>query len=515
MSLRLGFLAAAFSSTTGIGCRASGPEATAWKPGAAPIPAADWVIASPPGTKRPPFTFKEDDDRLLDEIQRGAFWFLWRAGEGTKTGMAPDRTSVKFASAAGVGFQLAAMPIGVERGWVTREEAKERALRIVRALEANPDNRKAGLFFHYLDADTAGPVDNDVVSTIDSALLFAGIMVAGSYFGGEVATVSDRLVNAADWKFFVLEKPKPDEPYLKGFVSLGWKPTDFKKPTGEGKLLPYVWGDAGDEQRLVMFLAAGAKPEQRVDPKLYYRMRRAIGEFGSSGPVCFFPWSGALFTNFFAHCFIDYAGMGPDNPRGAGVERRASIDWWENSRRAVTVQRDKAIANPKHVPTLGENAWGLTACDGAKGYMVPGVFPNLIAFSGSVPQVDVSTFTPKDDFGDGTVAPYGAGCSIMFQPDAALAALRHYRNLKGSNGEPLVWREPGKDGRSGEYGFRDSFNLGTNWVAPDYVAIDQGPLCLAIENARSGLVWKEFHKHPLAKSAAENLGWTVPRRGGN
>jgi hypothetical protein len=480
-------------------------------------PASEWVIAADPGTPRPPFRFAPEDERLLDEVQRAAFWYLWRCADPV-TGMCYDRSSVTFASVAGVGFQLAAIPGAAERGWITRDEGRARALSILKALEAEPTNRKAGLFYHFLDGRTARPIDNDVVSTIDSALLLAGVLVAGQYFCGEVREVGDRLFEGADWSFFVLRTPQRHEPYLKDYVSLGWRPRSFKAdPTGEGRLSPYAWADAGDEQRLVALLACAApREERRVGPENYYRLRRTLGEHasadgGRAAPHCWFPFSGALFTDVFAHCFIDYAHQGPDDPARAGVERRPKVDWWENSRRAVDLHRAKAReAGAAGVPTLGEHAWGLTACDAAKGYSVPGVFPRRIPTEGEVPQVDFPTFVPKDDFNGGTVAPYGAGCAVMFQPGPAVAALRHYRGLKGPDGSPLVWRDPGANGETGEYGFRDSFNLGTGWVAPDYVAIDQGPLVLAIENARTGVVWKLFQAHPAVQGAWGRLGWAQP-----
>jgi len=238
-----------------------------------------------------------------------------------------------------------------------------------------------------------------------------------------------------------------------------------------------------------------------------------LGESDGSGVHVWFPWSGALFTHFFAQCFIDYAAMGADNPGAHGVPHRPRVDWWENARRGVQLHRAKALRNPLGVPTLGVNAWGLSACDSAGGYAVPGVFPARIPTLDQVPQIDFADFTPKDDFGDGTIAPYAAGCSLLFEPEAAIAALRYYRGLAGSDGRPLVWRElgGGASGGEGGSGFQDSFNLGTNWVAPDCVAIDQGPLVLAIENARSGLVWRLFMRNQWVRDAGNALGLRANR----
>lgn len=465
------------------------------------------VIRSESGVKRPPFEFATADQKLLTDVQRGAFLFLWNQCS-PETGMVVDRSSVDFISIAGVGFQLAALPIGAERGWVSRDEAQQRAIKILTALEANPKNRKAGLFFHFLEGKDAGPRDQDVVSTVDSAIFFAGALAAGGYFGGDVAERANRLFAAADWSFFVEHDPKPNEPHMRGHISLGWKPASFRDPTGTGKLLKYYWADNGDEHRLVTFLAAAApRPEHRVDPKLYYQLRRPLGEYKDTGLMCYVPWSGALFTNFFAHCFINYAAMEPDDPKAHGVDRRARIDWWENSRRAITLHRRKAMEQAAVVPNLGADAWGLSACDGPDGYIVPGVYPKAVHFDDERPDEDFAVWTPKDDFGDGTLAPYAAGCGVMFQPEAAVAVLRFYRDLKSSDGRPLVWREPGSGPEA--YGFQDSFNVVTSWCSKDCVSIDQGPLILAIENARTGAVWSWFHRASVVGDGMKRLGLEI------
>ena len=119
----------------------------------------------------------------------------------------------------------------------------------------------------------------------------------------------------------------------------------------------------------------------------------------------------------------------------------------------------------------------------------------------SIVEVDYPPQRPADNWMDGTIAPYAAGASIMFTPAESVAALRHYRALTGDDGEPLVWRGL----EAGGFGFLDAFNLDAGWVAADYVAIDQGPLLLGIENARSGLLWRTFHRHPLVERAVTRL----------
>lgn len=461
--------------------------------------------------QRPPFAFAPEDEELLTEIQRGCFNFLWNEVDPV-TGMVRDRTGANFMSVAGVGYQLGGIVVGESRGWVTREEAEARTLRIVRALHANPDNRPGGVFYHFLKPGTAGPSGGayeQVASTIDSAILFAGLLTASAHFGGEVAELADKLVAEANWTAFV--EREHERPYEQGFVSLGWeKPSGADAEFEEG-LLHYTWADAGDEQRLIYFLSQASPIEaHRLTPETYYRPRRTLGEVPGEGEVVWFPWSGALFTAFFAHCWIDYAAMGTDDPAAFGVQHRRPTDWWENSRRLVQLHRQRATDPNRPFKSFGEHVWGLSACDGETGYLVPGHFPRLAGHQLGEPDVDHLTINQPDDWRDGTVAPYAAGCAILFEPEASLGALRNYRRL-AAEGVPELWADPA----AGGYGFADSFRMNdagdVEWVAQDRVAIDAGPMLICIENARTGLVWRTFGEHPFVRTAYGSLGLSPVR----
>lgn len=485
------------------GC--SGPD-----PVADPLVAhADRVVIAPArGTPRPPFRFSASDALLLDEIQEATFHFFWTA-VSPETGMVYDRTSSDVISVAGVGFQLAALPIGVERGWITRDQGETRARQILDALEREPSNRKAGLFYHFInphDASARRVGRELVVSTVDSALLFAGMLVAGQYFGGDIAADADRLFAAADWSFFLAEPGGGASPPSGRYLSLGWKPLADDRPTGDGELLPYYWLDAGDEHRLTTLLGVAApEPAHRVPTETYWSLRRQLGWHEGQGHIVWFPYSGALFTAFFAHLFIDYAALGTDNPSAHGQTHRAGVDWWENSRRSVHLHRDRAIANPDGLPTLGPDAWGFSAGDGPDGYLVSGQFPTPVTMVGAEPGRDFSTFPAENNWGGGVIAPYAAGTSIMFEPQLAVAALRFARGVSGPGGSPGVWRAGPPNG----WGFADAFRLGpdgrTDWVAEDFVAISQGPLLLGIENARTGLVSRLFMQHPAVRAGLDQL----------
>ena len=494
----VGGLLAAVASTL-VGCAAAPSTRD-------PTPA----VIAPPSQPRPPFAFSPRDEAFLDSVQRGAFRFFWERADPA-TGLIPDRASQPaISSVAGVGFQLSALPIGIERGWITREQGLARASLILQSLAANPAIRKAGFFQHFIDAPTGGIHTGSlehVVSTIDSALLFCGVLTASAYFGPDLAPHGDALFAAADFRFF-RSGPEAGNPWQRGFISLGWKPASLDDPAGAGSLLPYSWVDSGCEHRLVSFLGACApNPAKRLAPADYYRLRRTLGRTGDD-LVVWFPYSGALFVNQFSHCWINYASMGPDDPSvaGFGPQRRARVDWWENSRRMTLLHQRRAMDYASRFRTLGPDAWGFTASDCPGGYCVPGVFPEPVAMPGATPLIDYAVERPKDDPGDGTVAPYAAGTSIMFDPARSVAALRHLASLAGPDGQPLIWHDPA----TGGYGFADSINLDRGWASDDFVAIDQGPMLLAIENARSGLVWRLFHSHPYVKAGTERLGLPRP-----
>jgi hypothetical protein len=208
-----------------------------------------------------------------------------------------------------------------------------------------------------------------------------------------------------------------------------------------------------------------------------------------------------MFTSVMSHCFVDYAHMGPDDPSAFGIEHRARVDWWENSRRIVNMHRAKALENPEGLATVSAHSWGLNASVVEGGYAVPGPFPRPIEQAGA-PEVDYPTHQPADDWGDGTMAPYSPGSAIMFEPDAAIAAMRQFKELKRADGSALAWRDPS----AGGHGFVDACHGGRGWATEECLAIDQGQLLLAIENARSGLVWDLFASDPRMGRGFEALG---------
>jgi hypothetical protein len=266
---------------------------------------------------------------------------------------------------------------------------------------------------------------------------------------------------------------------------MGWQAKSDRGVDGPGKLHANHWEWCSDEERLIYFVAVGS-PEAKhaLEPASYYRLKRVVKRHAEMAPYVV-SWNGSLFTYFFAHCWIDYRHLGADDPSAFGAKGPA-VDWFENSRRATLTHRARCIEASAKFPTLSENRWGLAPCAFRNKYLVHEVRPNI---------------DDKDDWGGGVVPPYAAGSAIMFTPAESLAALREYKSLRGPGGRPLAWREPAKGG----YAFVDSFNLDPPYGQNENLGIDVGPMLLAIENARTGLVWKLFMDNDVSKRAARLL----------
>jgi len=316
-----------------------------------------------------------------------------------------------------------------------------------------------------------------LVSTVDTALLIAGAIPAGEYFGGEVKALVDRLVAGANWRFFATPPS--------GRLSMGWMPNDPGQMDGSGRFHHLQWSLASDEERLTYFIAVGSPiPEHAVDPRVYMGLDRVIKRWNDLPPHAI-SFQGTLFHYFFSHCWIDYRSLPPDDPSQFGIDA-PRIDWFENSRRAVLTHRQRCLEQRGRFASVTDRIWGFSACAGRDGYLVPEIQPNVI---------------DKDNWYDGTVAPYAAGASIMFAPAEALEALQAMRSLKDADDRPFVWRDPAQGG----FGFVDCFNLDQKFASDDYVGIDQGPMLLAIENARTGLIWKLFMQSETARRAVARL----------
>ncbi|MFN0151151.1 MAG: glucoamylase family protein [bacterium] len=415
---------------------------------------------------------------FLDTLEQRTFGFFWDLSDSA-TGLTPDRApSESFASVGAVGFALTAYPIGVERGYITRAQARERVANTLQFFwDAPQDTTVAGatgykgFFYHFLEPATGHRFRDVELSTVDTALLIAGALFCQSYFDGadasemRIRALAESLYARVDWQWAQIRPPT---------IALGWKP--------ESGHLPYDW--RGYNEALILQLLALGSPTHPVARDAWdvwisgYRW----GEFHGFEHVNFKP----LFGHQYSHVWIDFRGIADAYMRERG------IDYFENSRRATYSQRAYAIANPGKWAGYGENVWGLTACDGPldRTLEIGGVAREFHTY-----WARGAAFYETSD--DGTIAPTAAGASIAFAPEIALPALLAMREAYGEN----VFSK---------YGFVDAFNPtltidvpvhhgrvvpGVGWFDTDYLGIDQGPILAMTENYRSEFVWRVMKKN--------------------
>jgi hypothetical protein len=411
------------------------------------------------------------DEALLEEISRAAFFFFIHEAD-PKSGLIRDKTGVEYCSAASMGFGLAALPVGAERGWIDLQDAETRALRSLRTL-ARSSAHHEGVFCHFIDLRTGQLTERgyeQVASTIDTDLLMAGVITAGQYFAGECAELEDELFAQVNWRRYL----NPDN----GQVHMAWRPQRSGRMNGPGHFDKHTWNWYTDETLLICLLGLSAPNEEyRLPADCMTKWNRPKGRYGD-GEQFIYSWPGTLFTYMFAHCYYDFRRMGRD---------AQGVDWFENTRCAAAANRDWCRDNAARFKSYGPDRWGVTACGGpGHKYVVPGHQPRGAR---------------ADNPAGGTLAPYGAAMALPFLREDALAALRHMRRLE-IDGRP-IWRDP----KQGGYGFPDSFNIDKNWISDQVIGIAHGPMLLMIENGRTGFVWKVFMSNEHVRAGIRRAGF--------
>ena len=428
---------------------------------------------------------------FLDTLEQRTFTWFWEK-TNPRNGLTPDRWPTKsFSSVAAIGFALTAYPIGVERGYVSRDAAAERVLTTLRFMYQSPQGPQPtgvigykGFFYHFLDMETGHRFEQVELSTIDTSLLLAGVLFCQSYFTGtsaaeqSIRAYGDSLYLRVDWKW-----AQPRNP----LVSMGWKPEDG-----------YIEADwHGLNEALILNVLALGSPTHPVDVASWdaYRSTYNWATFAGQEHVNFAP----LFGHQFSHVWIDFRGIKDSYMRGKG------IDYFENSRRATISQRNYAIANPNNWKDYGPYTWGLTAVDGPL---------DTVLVLRNAPRrfwtYSARGAADKEIRDDGTLAPTAVGGSIAFAPEITVPTL-------------VAMREKYGDNLFSTYGFFDSFNptfdldikpqhgrivRGVGWFDTDYLGIDQGPIITMIENYRSELVWKTMQKNPHIVRGLKKAGFT-------
>ncbi|MFZ4508849.1 MAG: glucoamylase family protein [Fimbriimonas sp.] len=388
---------------------------------------------------------------LLNELQLRAFRFFWNESHPI-TGLTKDRaanfqTSDTFtvASCASTGFALAAYPIGVERKWCTREEARERTRRTLRTM-LNQHEHYKGWFAHFTDWSKGTREWKCEFSTIDTSIFLAGMIVAKEYWKDpEVNELSDKILARLDWdamltsggsnptSLFICHGYRPEEGYLKGH-----------------------WADYSEEKMLFL-QAYGANPKWTNEG--WMKHGKTLVDYKGLKLIR----GGPLFIHQMAESFYDFKNM--RDPLG--------YDYWIATRNATLANRQYAIDNPQKFAGYGPNFWGLSACDGPDGYNAFGA-PGWIS-------------------DNGTITPTSGIAGINHTPKESLALA-----------ESLVKEHPEAWGR---YGFSNGINPHRKWRGPDVIGIDLGMMMMAIENYRTGMIHRLSRSNPLIQRGYAKVGF--------
>ena len=400
-----------------------------------------------------------DDEAFLDLVQRTAFDYFWYEAN-PDNGLIRDRSiDTSPSNIAAVGFGLSAYTVGVERGWLSRDAARDRVRTTLAFLANSPQGPEAdatgykGFHYRFLDMHTGRRTWRSELSTVDTALLLGGALHVQQYFDQDhpdeaaIRALADTLYQRVEWPWMQVRAST---------IGHGWTP--------ETGFLPSDW--TGYNEAMILYLLALGSPTFPISDAAWLAWTSTYAWESHYGyDFVVFP---PLFGHQYSQVWIDFRG------RQDAYMRDKGSDYFENSRRATLANQAYALANPQGWGHYAENVWGFTASDIPASYIARGAPPVL-----------------NDD---GTVAPTAPGGSMVFTPRQSLAALRHMYDVYRTQ----LW---------GPYGFKDAFNPSANWFSNHYLGIDQGPIVLMIENARSGRIWEVSMRSPSIHRALQQAGF--------
>jgi hypothetical protein len=421
------------------------------------------------------------DPQMLDGLRREIVGY-YRNESNAATGLIADKTQPGSPSSiAAVGMGLSVLVVAVERGLIPRSEAIERTLKILRFFHNSAQGPEPqatgykGFYYHFLDMQTGKRVWQCELSTVDTAILMAGVLTAASYFSGngggesEIGELAETLYRRVDWKWA-----------LDGgtTISHGWKP--------ESGFLRYRW-DQGYSEAIILYALALGSPTFAIEPQGYQEWT-ATFEWKKIYDIEYL-YAGPLFIHQMSHLWIDFRGIHDD------FNRKVGVDYFENSRRATYVHREYGIKNPQGFAHYNENVWGLTASDG------PG---DVVLKLNGVERTFFDYAARGAPLGpdDGTISPWAVATSLPFAPEIVIKTIRHAIDVLKLKG-----RSP--------YGFVASFNPTypekspnlNSWMSPWIFGLNEGPILMMIENYQSELIWKTIRRCPHIVKGLQRAGF--------
>jgi hypothetical protein len=338
------------------------------------------LAAALPASGQELYALTLGDEAFLEELSRRCFLFFWEQAD-TRSGLVLDRArtdgsqatgrSSDIASIATTGFALTALCLGAARRWRDPNEIRERVRATMRFLAYElPQHR--GWLYHFVNRRSGDRAWNCELSSIDTALLLAGVITAQEFFAGdgEIYQLGRELYDRVDFTWMLDDRT--------GLLRMGWLP--------ETGFLRAEWTDYVENAILhILAIGSAAYP---IPARCWYLLARDPMEFGEYR----YFGRGPLFTHQFSQAWLDLRGLAGGPP--------FEIDYFQNSRIATYAHRALCLSLRSMYPAYSDNLWGVTPSDSVIGYVGWG---NPLS---------------RRDF-DGTVAPCAAGGSLMFAPEIA------------------------------------------------------------------------------------------------
>ena len=421
------------------------------------------------------------DTALFRLVQQQTFQYFWDGAEPT-SGMGRERfhadniypeNDKHIVTSGGSGFGVMAILAGIERGFVSREEGRVRLEKIVGFLEKA--DRFHGAWSHWIDGETGkvkpfGKKDNGG-DLVESSFMLTGLICVRQYFANGNA----------------------EEKQLAARADKLWKDVDFNWYRNGKNVLYWHWSPSygwemnfpvrGYNECLIMYILAASSPTHGVPAEVYHEGWAEFGDIVAKPPIN--TGKGDSAFGYQLHLrhqgnprnggplfWAQYSYLGLD-PRGL---KDKYADYWEETKNQAMANYAWCVANPKHFKGYGPNNWGLTASYSVNGY---------------------AAHAPDSTNDLGVITPTAALSSFPYTPQQSMAAMKH-------------WYFDMKDKLWGPYGFYDAFSETDNWYLPRYLAIDQGPIVVMMENYRSGLLWNLFMSSPEVKAGLKKLGFESP-----
>jgi hypothetical protein len=413
------------------------------------------------------------DTALFRLVQQQTFQYFWEAAEPV-SGLARERFHVdnvypendkNIVTSGGSGFAVMAILVGIERNFISREEGRKHLEKIVHFLETS--DRFHGAWPHWWNGET-GKVKpfskyDDGGDLVETSFMLQGLLCVRQYFS----------------------KGTQEEKLLAARIDKLWKEVEFDFYRNNKNVLYWHWSPNnawkmnfavhGYNECLIMYVLAASSPTHAVPAEVYQEGWAENGKIKGSSSYAGYtlklryqgnpPQGGPL---FWAH----YSYLGLD-PRGL---KDQYADYWEENKNLSLINYQWCVNNPKHFKGYGPNNWGLTASYSNQFY---------------------AAHAPNQEKDLGVISPTAALSSFPYTPDQSMAAMKHwYYDMKDK-----IW---------GPYGFYDAFSEEDNWFAPKYLAIDQGPTVVMMENYRSGLLWNLFMSCPEIQTGLKKLGFESP-----